>query len=139
MSSNQPFHPFTDYYKNICEYCGGFGALLSFVCLVQHLTFAIPSYITNPMIAEYFFAIVAFLLLALKKTIAPVLIIVSGVLSAVVVWLWMTHYAFSLVVSLLFVYHIAIVIVIFESKLPQKLKEKRRLELEEEKFWENKY
>ena len=139
MSSTQPFNPFTEYHKNICEYCGGFGALLSFVCLVQHLIFAIPSNITNPMIAEYFLAIIAFLLLAFKKTIAPVLIIISGVLSAVVIWLWMTHYAFSLVVSLLFIYHIAIIIVIFESKLPQKLKEKRRLELEEEKYWESKY
>jgi cbb3-type cytochrome oxidase subunit 3 len=139
MSSTQPFNPFTDYHKNVCEYCGGFGALLSLVCLVQHLIFAIPGNITNPMIAEYFLAIVAFLLLALKKTIAPVLIIISGVLSTVVVWLWMTHYAFSLVVSLLFIYHIAIIIIVFEAKLPQKLKEKRRLELEEEKFWENKY
>jgi hypothetical protein len=139
MSFNQSFNPFTNYHKNICEYCGGFGALLSFVCLVQHLIFAIPSIITNPMIAEYFFAIIAFLLLALKKIIAPVLIIISCALSAVVVWLWMIHYAFSLVVSLLFIYHIVIIVVVYTDKLPQKLKEKRRLELEEEKFWENKY
>ncbi|TMI65143.1 MAG: hypothetical protein E6H07_04270 [Bacteroidetes bacterium] len=139
MSSTQPFNPFTDYHKNLCEYCGGFGALLSFVCLVQHLIFAIPSKITNPMIAEYFFAIIAFLLLALKKQVSIILLIISGIFSAVVVWLWMTHYAFSLVVSLFFIYHIAIIIIIFESKLPQKLKEKRKLELEEEQLWENKY
>jgi len=136
---SQPYSPLTNYHKNICEYCGGFGVLLSLTCLIQHLILAIPNSTTNPMIPIYFFAITAFLLLALQKPISVVLLIVTSALSLLVVWVWMRHYAFSLVVTLLFIYHIIILVVLYAEQIPQKLREKRRLELEEEKFWDNKY
>lgn len=136
---SQPYSPLTNYHKNICEYCGGFGVLLSLTCLIQHLILAIPSKITNPMIPFYFLAITAFILLALQKPISVIFLSVSAGISLIVVWVWMRNYAFSLVVTLLFIYHIIILVVLYAEQIPQKLKEKRRLELEEEKFWDNKY
>jgi hypothetical protein len=137
--SSQPYNPMTNYHRNVCEWCGGFGALLSLVCLVQHLILAIPNKTTNPMIPYYFLAITAFILLALQKTVSLIFLYVSTAISLIVVWVWMRHYAFSLVVTLLFIYHIIILVVLYAEQIPQKLKEKRRLELEEEKFWDNKY
>jgi hypothetical protein len=138
MPSHRHLNPLTNWQKNICEWGGLIGALLSLTCLIQHLAVVIPGKITNPMIPEYLLAIAAFILLGLQKAIAPVLIIISAVYAAIIEYLWMTHASFSLVVMLLFIYHIIILVALYTEQIPQRLIQKRKAEKEEADSWADK-
>lgn len=124
--------------KNICEYGGLFGVLLSLTCLIQHIAFAIPGRITNPMIPAYKLSVTAFLLLALQKHISLVFLIVSAALSVVIEWRWITHYSFSLVVVLLFMYHVIIIVFIYAEQIHLRLKQIKKAKETEENFWSDK-
>src|SRR5689334_8913914 len=112
----------TNRQKNICEYGGAFGAVLTVVCLIQHLIFAIPNRVTNPMIPVYLFLIIAFILLAIQKRIALVLLIIGAALTSIIEYIWMIHASFSLVVLMLFLYNVIIIITIISERIPQTLK-----------------
>jgi hypothetical protein len=131
-------HQLTNGQKNLCEYGGIFGVLLSLTCLIQHIAVAIPGKVTNPMIPSYLFAIVAFTLLGLQKTYAVILLIISGAYSAFTEYQWIKHYSFSLVVLLLFIYHVIIVVGLFAEQIPERLKQKRLAEKAEEDEWKGK-
>ena len=135
MSSSDPL---STGQKNLCEYGGIFGVLLSLTCLVQHLVVAIPGKITNPMIPGYIFAIIAFTLLGLQKTYAAIFLIISGAYVAFTEYQWIKHYAFSLVVLMLFIYHVIIVIALYIEQVPERLKQKKQAEKEEEDLWKGK-
>ena len=133
-----PADPITNANKNLCEYGGAFGVLLSLVCLVQHFAVVIPSWFTNPMIPVYILSIVAFLLLALQKIASLALLIICAVLAAAVQYIWMTHHSFSLVVLLLFIYQVIIIIALFNEGIPKKFKQKKNAMKAEEDFWAGK-
>jgi len=124
--------------KNICEYGGIFGVLLSLTCLIQHIAVAIPGKVTNPMIPGYLFAILAFTLLGLQKSYAVILLIISGAYSAFIEYQWIKHYSFSLVVLLLFIYHILIIVAMYAEQIPERLKQKKLAEKAEEDEWRGK-
>jgi hypothetical protein len=124
--------------KDLCEYGGIFGVLLSLTCLVQHIVVAIPGKITNPMIPGYLFGIVAFVLLGMQKSYAIILVIISAAYSVFNEFQWMNHYSYSLVVLLLFIYHVIIIVFVYVEKVPEKLKQKRLVEKEEEDQWRGK-
>lgn len=131
-------YPLTNRQQNICEYGGLFGVLLSITCLIQHLVAAIPNRITYPMIPAYLLAVTAFLLLAILKPVSVYFLLPSAVLSLIIEWRFMTHYAFSLVVLLLFLYHIIILVVIFTEQIPAKLREVQKIKNAEEAEWRDK-
>ena len=128
----------SNYHRNICEYGGVFGILLSATCLIQHFVVAIPGKITNPMIAVYILAICAFLLLSLMKSISMVFMIASGLLTMVVEWRWATSFAFSMVVLLLFIYHVIMIVLLYTEELPKKLKAIEKAKKNEEMYWQEK-
>jgi hypothetical protein len=128
----------TNRQKNICEYGGLFGVLLTLTCLIQHIAVAIPGKITNPMIPAYLFALAGFFLLGLLKRIALAWLIISAVISLIIEWRWVTHYAFSLVVLLLFLYHVIMIIALYTEQIPLRLKQIKQAKEDEEKFWEGK-
>ena len=133
-----PVQPFNQKDENICEYTGLFGVLLSLTCLIQHFVVTNSLWITQLMTVGYLFAIIAFLLLALKKPVAPVLLIISAVFSFITQIIWLKGFAFSLVVLLLVLYTVVIVVVVYMEHIPQKLKQKRQTEKEEEELWAGK-
>jgi hypothetical protein len=124
--------------QNLCEYGGAFGVMLTLTCLIQHLIVTKSHWITSLMLVEYFFAVVVFLLFALKKSYSPVLIIISTVFSLAVQLVWMRQFAFSLVVVCLFVYHIVLLVFIYTEEIPAALKRRRMAEIEEEMKWADK-
>lgn len=124
--------------KNICEYGGLFGILLSLTCLIQHLVAAIPNKITNPMIPVYILCITAFLLLALLKPVALYFLFAGALLTLVIEWRYITHYAFSLVVLLLFLYHVIMIVLLLTEQIPQRLIRIRQLKEAEEAEWRGK-
>lgn len=124
--------------KSLCEYGAALGVVLTLVCLVQHTLVVIPRTLTNSMVPAYFFIITAFILFGLQKTFSIVLLIISAVLSAVIEYLWVTHESFSLVVMLLFMYHIAAIVYLLTQNIPQKLKMKKAAEKAERDRWAGK-
>ncbi len=128
----------TNRQKNLCEYGGIFGVLLSLTCLVQHIAVAIPGKVTNPMIPGYVFAIAAFTLLGLQKTYAIIFLIISGCSAAFTEYQWMKHYSFSLVVLMLFIYHVIIIVALYVEQVPERLNQKKMAEKEEEDLWKGK-
>ena len=124
--------------KNLCEYGGSFGIFLTLTCLIQHFIFAIPGPVTGPMIPAYMFSIAAFIFLALQKPISIVLLIISAALSFIIEYLWIMHYAFSLVVLLLFIYHAIIIVIVFMENIPKKLKMKKAAQKAERDMWADK-
>lgn len=124
--------------KNLCEYGAALGVVLTLICLVQHIIAVIPSHITNPMVPAYVFTIIAFILLGFQKPIAVVLLIISAGFSAIIEYLWITHYSFSLVVMLLFIYHVVAIVVLFMQDIPKKIKVKRAAEKADRDMWAGK-
>lgn len=133
-----PSSSFSNRDKNFCEYGGIFGVLLSLTCLIQHIAVAIPGKVTNPMIPGYLFAIAAFALMGMQKTYAVILLIISGANAAFTEYQWMKHYSFSLVVLLLFIYHIIIIVAMYAEQIPERLKQKKLAEQAEEEKWRGK-
>jgi hypothetical protein len=135
---NNHSNSLTDRQENFCEYGGAFGVMLSLTCLIQHLVVSNPGWVTHSMFFVYVFAIFSFLMLGIKKHIAPILLIISGVLSILLIYVWMREMAFSLVVISLFAYHVIMLVCLYVEQVPQQLKRKRMAEIEEEHRWAGK-
>ncbi len=138
MSTPSPLNPLSSYQENICTYGGTFGALLAVTCFIQHLVVTLSTWVTQAMIPAYLFIIVSFILLAFQKSVSPILIIIGTAFSMVIEWVWLHDFAFSLVVLSLFLYHVAILVVLFVEHIPRKLKQKAELKRNEEQQWAGK-
>jgi hypothetical protein len=124
--------------KNICEYGASLGVVLTIICLIQHTLVLIPIALTNSMVPAYFFIIISFILVGLQKTFSIFFLVVSGLLSAIIEYLWIAHSSFSLVVMLLFMYHVAAIVVLFTQDIPKKFKMKRAAEKADRDLWAGK-
>ena len=138
MSTPSPLSPLNSYQENICTEGGTFGALLSVTCFIQHVVVTLSTWITQAMIPAYLFIIAAFILLAFQKSVSPILIIIGTAFSMVIEWIWLHDFAFSLVVLSLFLYHVALLVVLFVEGIPKKLKQKQQLKNEEDQQWAGK-
>jgi amino acid permease len=94
--------------------------------------------LTKIMLPGYLFAIVSFILLALQKRFAVILLIISGAYSAFIEYQWMRYDVFSLVVLLLFMYHVIIVVTVYVEQIPERLKQKELAKKKEEDEWRGK-
>jgi predicted neutral ceramidase superfamily lipid hydrolase len=128
----------TEKQQEFFTYTGTFGALLGATCLVQHMAISRDHWIAYVMMFIYIFSILAFVLLALKKVSAPVLLIFSAVFVLVAEVILIKSFVFSLVVLLLFLYSSVIVVLLYVEQLPKKLKEQALAEKIEKQLWEDK-
>jgi hypothetical protein len=124
--------------KNICEYGGVFGILITLTCLIQHIAVVIPGKITNPMIPGYIFTMIAFTFLSLQRASSIILLFVSAAIIAFIEYQWMMHFSFSLVVLILFIYHVMIIVGIYTEQIPEALKRKQQIKKEEDDLWKDK-
>ncbi|HET6994283.1 MAG TPA: hypothetical protein VFI06_04825 [Chitinophagaceae bacterium] len=134
----EPNRILTNSEKNLCEYGGALGVGFALTCLIQHFIFTLPSPVTRPMVPAYFYMILAFLLFAFQKPFSIILLIISAVFSLVIELVWLLHVSFSLVVTLLFSYHLIIIITLFVEGIPKKLRMKRDAERAEKEIWAGK-
>jgi predicted neutral ceramidase superfamily lipid hydrolase len=128
----------TNKQQDFFTYTGTFGALLATTCLVQHMAITRDHWITYVMMLIYIFSILGFVLLALKKVSAPILLIVSAVLVLIAELILIRNFVFSLVVLLLFLYSTVIVVSLYVEQLPKKLKEQALAEKIENEMWKDK-
>ncbi|HKO80921.1 MAG TPA: hypothetical protein VJU78_11025 [Chitinophagaceae bacterium] len=127
----------TNKQQEFFAYTGTFGALLAATCLVQHLAIARDHWIAHTLMFVYIFSILGFILLALKKAFAPVLLIISTFFVLLAEALLITSFVFSLVVLLLFLYSTVIVVLLYIEQLPRKLKEQALAEKMEAQIWKD--
>jgi hypothetical protein len=124
--------------QDFFTYTGTFGALLGITCLIQHMTITRDHWITYAMMLIYIFSILGFILLALKKVFAPLLLVISTVFVLAAELILITHFVISLVVLLLFLYTTVIVVAMYIEQLPQKLKKQALAEKMENEAWKGK-
>ena len=122
----------------LCGMLGCVGAAIATVVLLQHLYFMVAIWIAYIMALVYMLSIIAFVLLATKKNIAPVLLIISSGLTLATVLYHTLAVAFSMLVTLLMLYSIIVTIVIYIEEMPRKLNAHYLYKKSENDYWENK-
>jgi hypothetical protein len=128
----------TNQQKDFCSYAGLFGALISATCFIQLMIISRSHWLAFALLCINVFAILAFILLALQKAIAPWLLIGVTALLLLAKLIYIFNGIFSLVVLLSLMYSVVIVVVMFMQQLPQKLKEKALAEKAEALAWKDK-
>jgi hypothetical protein len=124
--------------QNTCAYTGTFGALIGATCVIQHLAITRDHWVTLMILLFYLFSITSFILLALQKRDAPILLIISAVFSFAAEIILLKSYVFSLIVLLLFLYTAIIIIILYMDKIPARLRDKAMLANAEKQAWEGK-
>ena len=121
--------------ESFCENAGLFGMMISAACLIQHLMFMIPHWITFTIIVVYVLCIAGFVLLMKKALVAPRILFISVVLVFLLEALMILTLTFSLVLLILLVYLTVIVALLYTGEIPRQLKQKSIAEKEEEAKW----
>ena len=129
---------FTERHQNICIYAGIFGAMIAATSLIQLMKYTNSHWLAYVLLSVYSFGIAAFILLAMQKTYAPVLIIISTALSMISVAFIMITGFYSLILILHFLYGVAICIVLYMENIPGYLKAQALLKKEEAMAWRGK-
>ena len=122
--------------ESFCENAGLFGALISITCLVQHLVFMIPHWITYSIAGVYILCITGFILLAKKNASAPLLLLISAVLVLLLEVFMTLALAFSLVLLLLLVYMVVINAVLYGGDTAKQLRKRNAALKEEAAQWD---
>lgn len=121
--------------ESFCENAGLFGVMVAAVCLLQHLAFMNPHWITFSIIPVYILSIVGYILLMRKSPSALLLLIISTVLVFLLEILLLLSLTFSLVLFLLLVYSAVIVILLLMGDTQKQLKKKAQTEKEDAEKW----
>jgi hypothetical protein len=128
----------SDKQKDFCSYSGLFGALISVTSFIQLIAISREHWLTLVLLGINAFAILAFVLLALQRAIAPWLLIVVSALLFLAMLIYVISGVFSLVVLLSLLYSVVIVVMLFIEQVPQKLKAKALAEKAEAMAWQDK-
>lgn len=121
--------------ENFCENAGIAGVLLSITCLIQHLVFMVPGWLTYSILIVYCMAIAGFVMLARKSHQAFWLLLAAAILLFIVTAFMILIKAFSLVVPLLLIYTVIIVAVLSLNGIQPSLKEKWLHQKSEDEKW----
>jgi len=124
--------------QDICTYSGSFGAMISAACFIQLMVISRDHWVAFLLLGINLFAILAFILLALQKPVAPLLLIAVAALLFLAKLVYIFSGVFSLVVLISFLYSMVVVAVLFVEQLPKKLKEKALAEKAESLVWKDK-
>jgi hypothetical protein len=128
----------TNRQQDLCAYFGIFGVLITLTCIVQVLVIANAHWIPLVLLVMYLFVLTSFILLALQKAAAPLLLIISSFLSLLAEAALILTALFSAIVIIQFIYSFVITIVIYMDEIPKRLKEKAVLLKMERESWAGK-
>lgn len=128
----------TNRQQDLCAYLGIFGVLIALTCIIQLLIIANAHWIPLTLLGMYLFVLTSFILLALQKSVAPLLLIISSFLSLLSETALILTGLFSAIVILQFIYSIVITVFIYMDEIPKRLKEKAVLLKAEKDSWAGK-
>ncbi len=123
--------------EDTCTYTGIFGALLSLACVFQNLVYfrTFDHIVPAIMLGVFLFSTTCFVMLAMQRFQAPVMLIVSAALVLCTEMVLTLTAVFSLLVLLLFLYNVTLVIVLYVDQLPARLKQRALAMKAEEDNW----
>jgi predicted membrane protein len=121
--------------ESFCENAGLFGTMLSVACLIQHIVFMIPHWISFSIIPVYVLSIAGYILLMKKSVSALPLLLISAILVFLLEALLLFSLTFSLVLFLLLIYSIVIVVLFFTGNMQKQLRKKALAEKEDAEKW----
>jgi Na+-transporting methylmalonyl-CoA/oxaloacetate decarboxylase gamma subunit len=136
MHKPSPLDPLTSSQQNICTYGGIFGVLIALTCFIQLMIVGVDNWRIPVLLSVYIIAAASYFLLAFQKHFAPLLLIISAVLILMAQVIWILGLAFSFVVSLLLLYSIVMVVLVYASQVPAQLKKKKQALDAENASWE---
>lgn len=130
MSLESFKHKQAEKLSEICGYTGVFGMLISITCMVQHMIYGLSHWLIYLIALFYCFAIISYLLLALQKQYAPLLIIIVAALSLADVLMLFIFHVISLIVVVLLLYSVIAASLLYMEGIAGRLRmraiEKRR-------------
>jgi predicted membrane protein len=121
--------------ESFCENAGLFGVMIAVACLIQHMIFMIPGWVTFSVIGIYILCITGFALLMKKSVIALRLLFISVILIFLLEVFMILSLAFSLVLLLLLIYLLIVVVVLYMGETQKQLRQKTIAEKEEATKW----
>jgi predicted membrane protein len=121
--------------EGFCENAGLFGVMISIACLIQHMFFMIPSWVTFTIIGIYILCIAGFALLMKKSAVALRLLFISAILIFLLEAFMIYSLAFSLVLLILLLYLMVIVVLLYMGEIQKQLQKKAAAEKEEAAKW----
>jgi len=121
--------------ESFCENTGLFGVMIAVACLIQHMVFMIPGWITFTVIGVYILCITGFVLLMRKSVIAFRLLFISALLIFVLEGFMIFSLAFSLLLLILLAYLLIIVALLYSGEIKKQLQQKDIAEKEEAAKW----
>lgn len=121
--------------ESFCENAGLFGVMISIACLIQHMFFMIPSWVTFTIIGLYILCITGFVLLMKKSVVALRILFISAILIFLLEGFMILSLAFSLVLLILLIYLLIIVALIYSGDTQKVLQKKAIAEKEEAAKW----
>ena len=112
----------TKFEEGICNYTGAFGILISLTCVIQLFIVAPDHWINGVILVTYAYIIFSYLFLALGRQSAPILMILSAVLSFASTFAFiLINRQISYIVIIQYVYCTTITVFIFVDGLYQRL------------------
>lgn len=118
-----------------CENTGIFGVLISATCLIQHIVFMIPGWLTYSIILVYLLSITGFIFLAKRSVSAYLIIFIGTILIFLVEALMILELTFSLVLLILLIYSVVIIVFMNIDGVQKQLKQKEMNEKAEKEKW----
>jgi len=124
--------------ETLCVTLGTIGAALAATCLYQHFVFMISFWLTNILMVIYIASIIAYVMLAKQKKLAPLFILGIAFLLFFDSLLLVYTRTFSLIVFMFTMFNIIVVIVMYTIGLPKRLHQYYLDQKAENEFWEDK-
>jgi hypothetical protein len=121
--------------ESFCENAGIFGVLISATCLIQHIVFMVPGWLTYSIIFVYLLSITGFTLLARRSAKAYLLILISTILIFLVEVLMIVELTFSLVLLIQLIYSVMMIVFMNIDGIQKQLKRKEMNEKAEKEKW----
>ena len=121
--------------ESFCDNAGLFGVMIAVACMIQHMIFMIPHWVTFAIIGVYLLCIVGFALLMKKSPVATPLLLISGILIFLLESYMILSLTFSLVILILLIYITVIVTLLYTDGVAKQLKKKSIAEKEEADQW----
>lgn len=125
--------------QDTCLYFGIGGAMLSATCLIQLVVLMAGFHLIHAFVmAVYIFAIVAYVLLARLRSQAPLLLAIELGLSLVALLALLISGLFSLVASILFMYNLLVIAILYGGYYNKKLQADAVVRQAERDEWQGK-
>lgn len=125
--------------QDTCLYFGIGGAMLSATCLIQLLVLMAGFHFVHAFVmAVYIFAVIAYVFLARLRASAPLMLVIELGLSLAALVALLLSGLFSLVASILFMYNLLVIAVLYGGYYNKKLQADAVVRQAERDEWEGK-